>query len=76
MQSVTLKEAVEFYTVHGAYSMRQEDKVGHLAEGMEADFVVVDRDIFRLEEEGDVDGIRTTFAVLTVVEGEEVWNKL
>ncbi len=56
--------------------MRQEDKVGHLAEGMEADFVVVDRDIFRLEEDGDVDGIRTTFAVLTVVEGEEVWNKL
>ncbi len=31
------------YTVNGAYSMRQEDKVGHLAPGMEADFIVINQ---------------------------------
>ncbi len=51
-------------------------QVGFLADGMEADFIVVDRDIFDLESSGDVNSIRTTRVVLTVVQGEEVWNKL
>ncbi len=43
---------------------------------MEADFVVIDQDIFELEAEGDVESIRTTRVDLTVIQGEEVWNKM
>ncbi len=35
------------YTINGAYAMRQEERVGSLVEGKEADFVVLDKNIIK-----------------------------
>ncbi|KAL3861133.1 hypothetical protein ACJMK2_007202 [Sinanodonta woodiana] len=44
-QSISVKTALELYTINPAYLMRQEDKVGSLVAGKEADFVVINVDI-------------------------------
>ena len=48
------------YTVNAAYSMEQENKSGFLAKDMDADFIIIDRDIFALERAKDFDGIAKT----------------
>ena len=44
-QAVDIKTAIEMYTINAAYVMRQEDKVGSLVPGKEADFVIINQDI-------------------------------
>ncbi|TRY71803.1 hypothetical protein TCAL_11177 [Tigriopus californicus] len=73
-QSIDLKTAVELYTINGAFSMRQEDRTGSLEVGKDADFVVVDKDIFNLEYQGRYNEIRKTKVLLTVLEGEDIWK--
>ena len=73
-QSVNLKTALAMYTINGAYVMRQEDKVGSLEVGKEADLIVVDRNIFDLERNKDWDGIKATKVLNTVVAGEEIFR--
>lgn len=45
-QEISLEEAIKAYTINAAYVMRQEDKVGSLEVGKEADFIVLDQNIF------------------------------
>ncbi len=45
-QKFTVEEAVDLYTRGGAYASFEEHRKGRLAEGMLADVVVLDRDIF------------------------------
>ncbi len=59
------------YTINAAYSMRQEDKVGSLEAGKEADFIVVDKDIFNVP----IDNVPNTSVKITTVKGREVWRK-
>ncbi|XP_063447436.1 putative amidohydrolase YtcJ [Mytilus trossulus] len=47
-QSVSIKQAIEMYTINGAYAMRQEHIVGSLENGKEADFVVIDSDVMKI----------------------------
>ncbi|CAG2202931.1 unnamed protein product [Mytilus edulis] len=47
-QSVSIKQAIEMYTINGAYAMRQENIVGSLENGKEADFVVIDSDVMKI----------------------------
>lgn len=47
-ESVDVKSAIEMYTINGAFVMRQEDRVGSLERGKEADFIVIDQDILKL----------------------------
>ena len=42
----SLEDAVKGYTIEAAYVMRQEDKVGSLEVGKEADFIVLNQNIF------------------------------
>ncbi len=71
-QNVTMKDAVTMYTYNGAYAMRQDGKVGSIKVGHEADFIIVDQDIFNL---ADVNDVADTKVKLTVVKGKEVWRK-
>lgn len=47
-QQLSLEDAVRAYTINAAYVMRQENIVGSLEEGKEADFIILDRDIFNI----------------------------
>ena len=50
-QQLTLEEAIAAYTINAAYVMRQEDKVGSLVAGKEADFIILDKNPFDISAE-------------------------
>ncbi|APD05773.1 exoenzyme regulatory protein AepA [Flavobacteriaceae bacterium UJ101] len=47
-QNISLKEAIKAYTINSAYVMRQEDKVGSLEIGKEADFIIINQNLFKI----------------------------
>jgi len=69
-QAVSVHTAVEMYTINAAYVMRQEDRVGSLEVGKEADFIVIDQDIFNIP----VADIVKTKVLLTAVEGRSSYR--
>ena len=48
-QELTLEQAVAAYTINAAYVMRQETIVGSLEADKEADFIILDRNIFEIQ---------------------------
>jgi len=68
--SLTVREAVDAYTINAAYLMRQENLVGSLEIGKRADFVIIDRNIFEIPNSE----IRNTNVLLTVFDGDEVYR--
>lgn len=68
---LSLKQAIEMYTINGAYTMRQEDKTGSLIMGKAADFIVLDRDIFNLAPNQH---INNTKVLQTVLAGQAIWT--
>ena len=69
-ESVTLEEAIYIYTMGGAYAMLKEDLIGSIKEGKFADFVVLNHNLFEIQ---DTD-ISETQVKLTVFNGKEVFN--
>lgn len=69
-QASTLLEALHDYTAGGAYAGHQEHRLGHLAPGMLADVVVMDRDL----EATPAEQIGTARAALTLCGGEITWQ--
>lgn len=47
-QAMSLKEAFRCFTLDAAYAGHQEDRIGSLEAGKQADFIVIDRDLFRM----------------------------
>ncbi len=71
-QRLTRAEAIRGYTADAAYLEGQEQVIGTLAPGYEADFFVPDRDLFHCAD----DEIRAASSRLTVVGGECVHGDL
>ena len=69
-QSVSVKDAVEMYTINAAYAMRQDHVVGSIETGKDADFVVIDTNIMDPRNAGV---ISQTKVLQTVLAGEEVY---
>ncbi|MDW3195079.1 MAG: amidohydrolase [Cytophagales bacterium] len=65
-QNLTLAEAIKAYTLNAAYVMRQEDKVGSLEVSKEADFIVLNQNIFQV----DPSRINQTRVIRTYLRGE------
>jgi predicted amidohydrolase YtcJ len=61
-------------TINSAFVMRQEDRTGSLKENYDADFIIIDRDIFVLSNTNDYAGIAGTKVLSTVLEGQEVYK--
>jgi predicted amidohydrolase YtcJ len=70
-QRLSVEEALRIYTVNPAVNSGTISWRGTLEEGKEADFVLLDRDIFN-----GPDGLRDARVLCTVVGGEEVYGEL
>ena len=66
-EKITVAEALAAYTAANAYAGFQEDRLGRIAPGMLADFVVLSEDLFAI----DPVGIATVRVLRTVVGGED-----
>ena len=70
-QRLTLEEALRAHTAGSARAAFADDRLGILKPGMRADVTVVDRDLFT----ADPRGVLGTEIVMTVVDGEVVYEK-
>ena len=70
-QELTLEEAIKAYTLNAAYVMRQEDKVGSLEVGKEADFVVLSQNLFEIPS----NVIDQTQVISTYLRGELIYQQ-
>ena len=48
-ERLSLEQLLEGYTQNGAYQLRLEDAVGSIEPGKEADFVVLNKDLFNVD---------------------------
>jgi predicted amidohydrolase YtcJ len=71
-QRITVKEAVDAYTMGSAFAAYQEKDRGSIEVGKLADFVLLSRDIFSPAEK---DKIADTKVLMTVVGGKVVFSK-
>ncbi len=72
-QAITLEEAIEIYTIHGARAMRMEDRIGSIEAGKLADIIVLERNVFEIpiDEVADTRIYRTYFEGKLVYESNE-----
>lgn len=70
-QELTLAEAIAAYTINGAYTMRQEHKVGSIEAGKLADFIVVNQNLFEISETK----ISKTKVLMTYFNGELIYQR-
>jgi len=69
-QAITLEEAIEIYTIHGARAMKMEDRTGSIKVGKLADFIVLERNIFDIP----IDEVADTQIRQTYFEGRLVYE--
>lgn len=70
-QKIAVEQALRSYTINNAYAGYQENKLGMLKNGMFADFVVLDNDLFSIAPEK----IKDVQVLRTIVNGKEVFKK-
>ncbi|MCM3734334.1 amidohydrolase [Bacillus cytotoxicus] len=70
-ERLTVFEAVSLFITGSAYAIGKEESRGKITAGYEADFTVLDRDIFNVQEE-EIKGIKV---MMTVVDGGVVYKK-
>ncbi len=70
-QALSREEAVRGFTIDPAWAAFMEDQVGSLEVGKRADFIVLDRDLMKVE----VSEIPTTQVLQTWLDGQRVWRK-
>jgi predicted amidohydrolase YtcJ len=64
-------EMLKAYTIHSANALRMEKQIGSIEAGKQADFVLVDQDIFSI----DTDRLKKIQVVWTMFGGEYVFKK-
>ncbi|MDO4869726.1 MAG: amidohydrolase [Bacillota bacterium] len=71
-QCLTLAEALQIYTYGGAQALNRDDDLGTLEAGKLADLVVLDQNLFDIEDPMDILNVKP---VMTMVGGEVVYEK-
>ena len=70
-EKISVKEAVDCYTINAAYAGFQEDKVGSIEIGKVADMVVLSENIFEISPEE----IKNVKVEMTVFDGEIIFGQ-
>ena len=70
-QELSLKSSIEAYTINAAYVMRQEQLVGSLEVGKEADFIVLNQNLFNIPQ----NQIKNTVVLRTYLKGNLIFKK-
>lgn len=70
-ERLSLDEAIELFTIKGAYHSFEENERGSLELGKEADMVVLDKDIYKVPS----DEIKNIKVLQTLVEGNIVYTR-
>lgn len=70
-QNISLEQAIRAYTINGAYTMRQENKVGSIQVGKEADLIVINQNPFEIAPTE----IGQTEVYMTFLKGRLVYEK-
>ena len=73
-EQLTIREAIDAYTINGARMLNQSAITGSLRVGKRADFIVLDRDIIALAEQGKADEIEQTRVLSTWFDGKVVYR--
>ena len=69
-ESISMEQAIEFYTLGSAYASFEEDIKGSLQKGKLADIVVLSKDLFTIPEEE----ILNTEVVYTILGGKIIYS--
>lgn len=72
-EPLPLADAIRVMTINGAACMGIEDRAGSIEVGKSADFIVLDRNLFDLQAQGN---IHNTQVELTFMQGRLVWDRL
>lgn len=70
-QALSMEEAIRAYTLESAYAAGQENERGSISAKKVTDFIVLDRDLFHLD---NVEEILNTHVIRTYVDGELVYK--
>jgi predicted amidohydrolase YtcJ len=71
-QSISIRDVIDAYTINGAHMLNLQD-AGSLEVGKSADFIVLDRDIIALADQGKAEGIAATRVLGTWFRGKQVY---
>ena len=70
VEKITLKQAMDMFTVNSARQMGQSNELGSIEPGLLADVVVIDRNPFKVP----VTDIHNTKVLMTIINGEVVYK--
>ena len=73
-QSIPLRDVIDAYTVNGAEMLYLKDVAGSLEVGKSGDFIVLDRDILALADNGHAAEVADTKVLATWFRGNKVYS--